>query len=785
MFSPFNRAVPRERPQNRPRPGSGEPGTDTEECLPGGSPRRFHLSLGPILTTWAKKRNYSKDEPLSLILFQQPPAENTAAACEQTDRINMALEEALRENVGTVFPEIDLRLIERLEMGGLILIFHRSDQNLTTLYRQTTWLSSLINDHLEQELFDFDSQKHNFSVGYALTAGIGSDQLYVGYKEAERLAGGLQDFDQMGLVNEFRSILGGSAVTPVYQPITDLRSGRIFGWEALSRGPESSYFHSPTALFDMADSLGSMFALEKVCRERAVAEFGCPEPGQKLFLNINPKTLADPNFSPGQTRRMLDRCGLAPRDVVFEITERQAIRDFSLFTKTLEHYRDQGYQVAIDDVGAGYSGLKRIARLRPDLIKVDMSLVQGIDTDPVQRALVETLVTFADKIGCGIIAEGIEFETELSCLRAMGVHFGQGFYLARPANPRPELAISLPPLVEIKPGSIADLKVSIPVRELVENAVTVGPEATGGEVRTLIESGEPIGGVVVVEGRRPVGLIMSHNLDRHLGTQYGVSLYYQRPIANLMDTSPLIVDGRTPVEVVAEKAAGREKFKLYDHIIVTHRGRLTGIVSVQRMLDTLAKVQVEMARGANPLSGLPGNVAIETEIGRRAAAGEPTSLIYADLDNFKVFNDAYGFDQGDRMILLLSRILTWASGRHGSVADHVGHVGGDDFVILTTPEQAERISVAVTRTFERLAPTLYSETDRDRGYIKGVGRDGTPASFPLSSVSLAIVDCWGSGELGNVAQRAAEMKKYAKTIEGNCFVRDRRSKKPDEEEAAG
>ena len=756
---------------DRPNLGSG---------LKTGSKNLFHLPLNSILQSWAFKRGYSDKEPLALVLFKLHDL--TEIQRRRGDRglssLIDAIEVTLRENAAQVISEADLRLVERLEDGSLILIFHQPGQSPTSLRRQATRLKVLVSEHLEHRLLDINPQNRHLLVGYTLTAGLGSEQVYQGCLEAERLASGLMDYDQLGLMRQFKAILSQGSISPVYQPIADLRSGRIFGWEALSRGPEGSYFHSPAVLFDFAESLNCMFALEKVCRERAVAGSGRLGSDQKLFLNINPRTLADPAFTPGDTQRILDRAGLVPQKVVFEITERTAISDFSLFTKTLEHYRSQGYLVAIDDVGAGYSGLKRIARLRPDLIKVDMSLVQGIDTNPVQRALVETLVTFADKIGCSIIAEGIETETELSCLRAMGVHYGQGFFLGRPANPRPELAVDLSPLISPGFQSLSELKISIPIRDLVEAAVCVSPQTTGGEVRALIESGEPIGGVVVVEEDRPVGLVMSHKLDRHLSTQYGVSLYYERNISNLMDTSPLMVEGQTPVELVAEKAAHRERFKLYDHIIVTDKGRLMGIVSVQRVLDTLAKVQVEMARGANPLTGLPGNVAIDTEISRRAVAGEPTSLIYADLDNFKVFNDAYGFDKGDRMILLLAGILTWAANRHGTGQDHIGHVGGDDFVIMTDPSRAERICRAVIRVFGRLVKGHYAEEDRARGSINGIGRNGERADFPLSTVSLAIVDCHDARELTSVAQVAAEMKKYAKTIEGNCYVRDRRRRKP-------
>ena len=307
----------------------------------------------------------------------------------------------------------------------------------------------------------------------------------------------------------------------------------------------------------------------------------------------------------------------------------------------------------------------------------------------------------------------------------------------------------------------------------MEVAPTVPPWELTREVKHLLDS-QPISGAVVVDGRRPVGLVMSHSLDRQLGTYFGSSLYYERSIDRLMDVNPLIVEGATPVQTVAERAMRRERFKLYDHIIVINQGDLLGLVSVQKMLDALAKVQVEVAKGANPLTGLPGNVALEQEIEKRCDEGRPAAYIYADLDNFKVFNDVYGFESGDKMILLVARVLSWAATRHGLPETFVGHVGGDDFVIITEAERVERICQGITRCFARLVRHLYNPHDLERGYVEGRDRQGQPGRFPLVSISLGIVESAGVCQAGLVSLRAAEMKKYAKSHPGNTWVRDRR-----------
>ncbi len=584
------------------------------------------------------------------------------------------------------------------------------------------------------------------------------------------------DFSNLELGNEFLSILEKGNINSVFQPIIDLQNQGILGWEALSRGPQDSPFRSPLTLFDMAENLGKLFSLEKICRESAITTFGQSMPHQKLFLNIHPRTIGDPNFSPGETRRLLNKWGLQPENIVFEITERHSIKDFKSFHRTLEHYRNQGYNIAIDDAGTGYSGLSSIAEIKPDYIKLDKAFIQNIETDKVNRALIETFTDFADKIGARVIVEGIENQNQALAVMDIGVHLGQGYFFARPNNPRPGIrdeALHLRAFSRIKTETNA---CRLPVSTLVRKTDSVEYDTPVPMVQDIFERTGPVSSVVVVNNSVPFGLVMDYNLNRHLSGKFGVALYSNRPITSVMDHKPLIVDHQSPVEHVSKQAMARERQKAYDDIIVTRDAELLGVVSVQKLLDTLAHAQVEMARGTNPLSGLPGNLDIEREVERRMKLDQSYSIIYADLDNFKVYNDTYGFKNGDKIILQISRILEWAVNKWGFEDDFVGHIGGDDFVIITHPEKAERICQSITRCFKRAVKSNYNKEDSQRGRMEGRGRDGTTARFPLVSVSLAILDCTCSLSLMQIAEQAASLKKWAKSIEGNCYVRERRSR---------
>ena len=592
--------------------------------------------------------------------------------------------------------------------------------------------------------------------------------------DARRMAQGTIDLEAVKLSSVFRSIIRNDLIRMLFQPIYDFKTGTVMAWEALARGPRGSEFESPAILFDFAEQFGQLFALEQACRSKALETVGALSPGQRLFLNIHPRTVVDPTFAPGRTMELLKAHGLGPDSVVLEITERHSIKDFTSFHKTLDHYRSQGFRIAVDDAGTGYSGLSTVAALKPDFIKVDMSLVREVDRDPVRRALMETMVTLANRIGSEIIAEGIETKGEASALIEIGVHFGQGYYLSRPHFPKPETHLDMKELTPLRPDSFNRLSCSIPIGHLAQKTLTVSPRTPVQSVQRIFATNPALSSVVVVDDEIPLGLVMGYSLDRHLATLYGRALYAEKPIAVLMDSSPMIVDEREPVEAVAKNANTREMLKAYDEVVVTRGGQFLGVATVQKMLTTLAQVQVEMAKGTNPLTGIPGNVALEKEIETRLRRGKPFCMLYADLDHFKVFNDVYGFKDGDLVILLLGRIMTWAIARHGQTGDFLAHIGGDDFVAIVGPEKAERVCTAIVRCFRRLVPGFYHPQDRDRGWIPGKGRDGKEQRFPLVSVSIGIVDCAESCSLQALGEKAAQVKSYAKSLPGNVFVRDRR-----------
>ncbi len=237
--------------------------------------------------------------------------------------------------------------------------------------------------------------------------------------------------------SRLRGIIERGEVRTLVHPLFDLRDFSIIGYEALSRGPEGGEFERPDKLFKVAYDSDLVLRLERLCRKKAIAAAADIPQGRLLFLNIEPEAISDPELRDVMFTALLADAAITPDRIVLEITERTAIVDFGAFRATLEYLRALGFAVAVDDAGAGYGSLQCLAEVKPEWLKIDISLVRGVDTDEVRRQLMSSMVTFAKRCGVKLVAEGIETKEELETLIEIGVTYGQGFYFTKPVLPFP------------------------------------------------------------------------------------------------------------------------------------------------------------------------------------------------------------------------------------------------------------------------------------------------------------------------------------------------------------
>lgn len=236
--------------------------------------------------------------------------------------------------------------------------------------------------------------------------------------------------------DDFMDILEKQRIKPVFQPIVSMSDGKIIGYEALSRIAAPKEITSSEELFKLAGLYGKVWELEQLCRTKIVEKFHGfhVKDHRKLFINVDPMVIHDAKFQTGFTREILSSFSIDLSDVVYEVTERNAVDDIKGFRDTICHYKAQGYQIAVDDAGSCYSGLNLICDIVPHYLKLDMELIREINTDSVKRAMVKSLAEFANLTGILLIAEGIETAEELETLLRLGVHNGQGYFLGRPAE---------------------------------------------------------------------------------------------------------------------------------------------------------------------------------------------------------------------------------------------------------------------------------------------------------------------------------------------------------------
>lgn len=229
-------------------------------------------------------------------------------------------------------------------------------------------------------------------------------------------------------------ILAQRSIHSLFQPIVCLSERRVFGHEALSRGPSNSPLHSPLNLFAIARQAGRLTELEAACRESACRRFSEQGLDGKLFLNISPESLLEPHYPSGRTLKLLEQVGLPPSRVVIELTEQTPADDFQLLSNALHHYRDMGFSIALDDLGAGYSSLRLWSELRPEYVKIDRHFIDGIHRDPLKREFVGSILQIARASKAQVIAEGIELPEELAVLTEMGVDLVQGYLMGQPQD---------------------------------------------------------------------------------------------------------------------------------------------------------------------------------------------------------------------------------------------------------------------------------------------------------------------------------------------------------------
>jgi EAL domain-containing protein (putative c-di-GMP-specific phosphodiesterase class I)/GGDEF domain-containing protein len=582
--------------------------------------------------------------------------------------------------------------------------------------------------------------------------------------------------EQLGLIEE---VIDRGLLEAHFQPILDLGSGEVIGFEGLIRGPADTPLRAPAELFRSANKHGLALRLERLCRQTVLESFARLGLPHKLFLNVRPQCLALPGLGTVATRELLRRLALSPERIVIELTENLPIFDFASVRAALTSYRNLGFHVAIDDLGEGFASFRLWSELRPEYVKADMHFVQGIDNDPLKLQFLKSIQQIADTCRSHIIAEGIETEAELCVIRDLGIPFGQGHLIgapsASPALVSPENVLRLLRQREIAvyPENLVVHNNTVTAEKLLIRVDPVGPATPNGDVYARFAQDESLQAIPVVQDGAVLGLLNRHAFIDSYARPFRRELFGRKPCHAFMDPEPLVVEKDITIQELSSRLVDAASRHLSEGFVLTDSGRYAGLGTGRDLVREITNLQITAARYANPLTLLPGNVPINEHIERLLRAGIAFVACHCDLDHFKPFNDAYGYRRGDDMIQLTGRTLLEACDAR---RDFIGHIGGDDFILLLqSADWASRNRQALER-FDHESSRLYTKEDLARGGLLAEDRSGNPVIHPLGALSIGavVVEPGDYASHYEVSAAAAEAKRQAKRTAGSSMFVERR-----------
>jgi EAL domain-containing protein (putative c-di-GMP-specific phosphodiesterase class I)/GGDEF domain-containing protein/CBS domain-containing protein len=582
------------------------------------------------------------------------------------------------------------------------------------------------------------------------------------------------------LGEELRAIIDEDRLKPHYQPILDLHTGKMHGFEGLIRGPSDSLLHSPLNLFKVALLTGQVVDLEAACCRSLLRGYKASGQPEKLFLNISPGSLLETPFFSLFRQEGLRELGFTPDRIVIELTENQPTNDFSQLVRTADLFRDLGFAIAMDDLGEGFSSLRLWSELRPEYVKIDKHFIHGVSQDPVKHQFLHSLRDIAAKTGAKVVAEGIELEADLAVVHGLGLDLGQGYLFGRPA-PTPHailpagiLALVRAPATETTGSAWIQASRSTAARLLMDIA-PLPPETPNWKVEQRFAQERELQSVPVVRQGIPVGLINRHVFVDLMAKPFSRELYGKRPCETLMDQTILVVDHHTSLHELSKLIVESDPRHILHGFILTRDGQYAGMGSGHDLMREITQMQIHAARYANPLTGLPGNVPINEHLDDLLRQDLPFVVCYCDLDHFKPYNDVHGYGRGDEVIHWTGKLLEAVCEPD---LDFVGHIGGDDFLMILRSPDWERRCHQLLANFEAGKGRFFSPEELARGGYASEDRKRRLVHHPLVCLSIGAVQAPPGAFPSHheIAAAAATAKKEAKREEGSSLFIERRNR---------
>lgn len=528
-----------------------------------------------------------------------------------------------------------------------------------------------------------------------------------------------------------------------FQPILNIHTGKIFAVEALLRNYREAGFRSIFEVFDLAYQENILYAFDLALREKTFKKFVQIKGFEniKLFFNIDNRLFEMPDFEQGNTNKILKKNSIKKENICFEISERHEISENCSIENVLEHYKDENFCIAIDDFGVGYSGYKLLFDSTPDIIKIDRYFLQDIDKSIKKQLMLRSITNLAIQLGIEVIAEGIETKEELLTCKDIGCHLVQGYLVQKPTQNTDEILNIYENIVQILDSSKRKNDNKSKIDSHIKKIEPIYKKHSMGEVVEYFKKNRDIEVVPVLNSKdEPLGIFYEKQIKEYLYSPFGISLLHN----DNTEKSKLknFINSCAHIDINSDITSIIEVFSNNPHsagIIVTNNSLYYGFLSARAIISIMNEENLIVARDQNPLTKLPGNRMIQKYIADVEFSSGEYMFCYFDLDNFKAYNDVYGFRNGDRIIQLFADIMN----KNLPSGFFKAHIGGDDFFtankIYRNSDMCHEQIKQIVEIFTESAKEFYSQEDKAKGYIRTKDRDGLYHNFPLLTVSASII----------------------------------------------
>ena len=552
-----------------------------------------------------------------------------------------------------------------------------------------------------------------------------------------------------------------------FQPIIYSHTGKIYAVEALVRGVQNiDGLNCIDDLFDKAFNDDFLYELDLQLREKAISKFSNIEiENLKIFYNLDNRIIYNKKYTQGNTAKILDKYKLDKNRICFELSEKGTAIEQNALSFMIQKYKESGYSIAIDDFGIGVSGLKLLYFSEAHVIKLDRFFITNIDQDSKKKLFCSSIIEMAHIMGMQVIAEGIETIKEFYTCKDIGADFIQGYLVQYPTLDINEIKNIYPNIVSlINDDKRANGNASID-SEFIESIIALDINTSLYNLFVHFKEDTKNNFVPIVDDfENFLGIIYESDIKKISYSQYGLSL-----AQNMTYSSSLIkyIKPALSVEISwgIDKILEMYNLKSKDSlgIFITQSGKYKGFINLNSLLTLSYKRNIEIATNQNPLTKLPGNNQIEKYIEKTLKKNQKniTHIIYFDFNDFKPFNDIYGFRQGDRAILIFSELLQKRYPKDAFIA----HIGGDDFFVGLKDHKYQDIlnlTQEVQKEFKSTAENIYKKTDKENGFILSKDRFNMERRFDLLSVSAAIIEINSKSNISNFDNTLNILKKASK-----------------------